>query len=64
MSQATQPRANPDALPVHSFDESIGLDDPKPFPSWEPSPAQIEEWSAIIRDEREAMKMEDIDSED
>ena len=33
------------------FDESVGLDDPRPFATWEPSPRQILEWAAQIRDE-------------
>jgi hypothetical protein len=47
-----------DALPLQQFDESIGIDDAKPFPSWEPSPSQIREWSAVIRGEREDAKAE------
>ncbi len=57
MAQNPEPTAA-DTLPVNRFDESITLDDPKPFEGWEPSPAQIAEWSAIIRDEREAEKLE------
>ena len=53
-----------DSLPMDQFDESIELDDPRPFEGWEPSPAQIERWALQIRDEREAMKLEDVDSED
>jgi hypothetical protein len=49
----------PDSVSRH-FAE-CELDDPKPFASWEPSPRQIEEWAAIIRDEREALKLEDIE---
>ena len=58
------PKLIADALPVNRFDESITLDDPRPFEGWEPSPGQIAEWSAIIRDEREAEKLKDDDSED
>jgi len=54
------PKLIADTLPVNRFDESITFDDPKPFDSWEPSPRQIEEWSAIIREEREAEKQEDV----
>ena len=39
------------ALPLRHFDESVGLDDPRPFEGWEPSPRQIREWAAIIRSE-------------
>ena len=39
-------------LPVRHFAE-CELDDPKPAPSWEPSPEQIQRWAAQIRDERE-----------
>jgi len=49
-----------DALPVNCFDESITFEDSKPFENWEPSPRQIAEWSAIIREEREAEKQEDV----
>ncbi len=48
-----------DTLPVNRFDESITLDDPKPFEGWEPSPRQIAEWSAQIREEREAERIEE-----
>jgi len=40
-----------DDLPVKSFDESIGLDDEKPFPTWQPSPRQIREFGRQIRSE-------------
>lgn len=35
------------------FNESIGIDDPCPFTGWVPSPRQIQEWSAVIRAERD-----------
>jgi hypothetical protein len=43
-------------LPVHCFDESVELDDPKPFPTWQPSPAQIAAWGPIVRAETETLK--------
>ena len=46
-------------MPLKNFDESIGLDDPRPFPSWEPSPRQIAEWAAQIREEREAERIDE-----
>jgi len=47
-------------MPLPNFDESVGIDDPRPFEGWEPSPRQIAEWAAIIREEREAEKQEDV----
>ena len=32
-----------------TFDESVQIDDPKPFVSWVPSQKQIAEFSAIVR---------------
>ena len=64
MNKQTRTHTEADALPVKHFDESIGLDDPKPFPTWEPSPSQIERWAAEIRVEREAARCDDQDSED
>jgi hypothetical protein len=52
-----------DSLPTAHFAE-CELDDPKPFPSWEPSPSQIERWAAEIREEREALKLEDVGGDD
>ena len=49
----------PPATEVNRFDESIGLDDPHPGKGWLPSPRQIREWSAIIREEREAARREE-----
>lgn len=34
------------------FDESIGLDDPIPFPGWQPSLRQISAWCQVIREMR------------
>ncbi len=59
MSRQASINPEADALPVKHFDESIGLDDPKPFPSWEPSPRQIAEWAAQIRAEREAERIDE-----
>jgi len=55
-----QDPSSTDTLPVDCFDESITFEDSKPFENWEPSPRQIEEWSAIIRETREAEKQEDV----
>lgn len=33
------------------FDESVGLDDRRPFPEWLPSPNQILKWAAQVREE-------------
>jgi len=39
----------PAELPIRSFDESIQLDDEKPFPTWVPSPKQIRKFGRQIR---------------
>jgi hypothetical protein len=58
MSTATtQPEAK--GFSGHRFDESVRLDDPKPFMEWEPSPRQIAEWASIIRAENEERKREE-----
>ena len=62
MTHATPEPDIPDSVSSH-FAE-CELDDPKPFPTWEPSPSQIERWAAEIRVEREAARCDDQDSED
>ena len=37
-------------LPVGQFDESVQIDDPKPFERWQPSPRQIRDWGQQILD--------------
>lgn len=44
------------AHPSQHFDESVGLDDPIPFPGWLPSPEQIRRWAAQIRAENDSRK--------
>ena len=58
MNKQTRTHTEADALPVKHFAE-CGLDDPKPFEGWEPSPAQIAEWAAQIREEREAERIDE-----
>ena len=41
------------------FNEAIGLDDPHPGRGWLPSPEQIQRWAAVIRDQREAERLDD-----
>lgn len=43
---------------MRHFDESIRLDDPHPGKGWLPSPEQIARWAAVIRDEREDVKLD------
>ena len=62
MAQNSDP-SSADALPVNCFDESITFEDSKPFENWEPSPRQIAEWSAIIREQREDERLEDDDDD-
>jgi hypothetical protein len=57
MNKQTRTHTEADALPVKHFAE-CELDDPKPFPSWEPSPSQIKRWAAEIRVEREDAQKE------
>lgn len=52
---ATSKPGNPDS--VRKNFAPCELDDPKPSPTWEPSPQQIERWARQIRAEREAERL-------
>jgi len=45
-------------LPTERFAE-CGLDDPKPFEKWEPSPEQIARWSREIREANEVARLDE-----
>ncbi len=46
---AEVPELREQTIPHHQFDDSIGIDNPRPSPMWQPSPDQITSWCLQIR---------------
>ncbi len=43
-----------------TFEEGVGLNDPRPSKYWNPSPRQIAEWGPIVREETQLLKRESL----